>query len=100
MSRRSCRREGLTPAAEAGANSLALALSRNRFRVEDGVRDARDLNHFGDVMNAHDMRASKNASGYSCRGAPSAFGDRRPAEHAADEGLARGADENRKAEAA
>ncbi len=68
-------------------------------RTQHGVNDARDLRHFGYVVDANDMRASEDARGDRGRRTPGALAFRRAAERLADETLSRRADQQRKTEA-
>ena len=62
-------------------------------RAKDGIGYARDLEHFGDVVNANDVRATENACGHGGCGAPNALAFGHAAKRSPDKPLSRNADE-------
>src|SRR5438309_1693913 len=72
------------------------------FRIEKAIRDARDLHHFADVVNADDVRPIQDARGNGCCGTPDTlFRWRRfavPSQGRAKKALARSAHQERIAE--
>ena len=57
------------------------SLPDRNVRIHDGIGDAGDLHHFGDVVHANDVRAAQDAGGDGGGGAPDArrrSGARRP----------------------
>src|SRR5208337_1377980 len=85
-----------------GMDTLADRLRRRSLQAQESVGDAGDLEHFGDVVDADDVGAGKDAGGDSGGGAPDALAGRSGfammRESGAKEAFARGADEERVAE--
>ena len=86
-----CRQAGPDP--PRNRCKILAAIRRDDARICDGVGHTHDLDHFGDVMHTHDVRAAENAGRDGRRGAPRALIFRRAAERFANEALSRRSDE-------